>query len=537
MTSASETRSGNRRAALAVLVVLLCTGLLLGRLVTASESELLTRTVDDAYYYIEVAKSLAQGDAPSFDGGLTTTTGFHPGFAVLLAAVFRLRPPADAFEAVRALLAVSASLHLLTALPIYLLVRRLARDWVAVVAACLWLANPKTLAVHSEGVESALYGLTIAVSLLLFDFTLTAARSSSAARARVLGVGAALGVSLGLAMLARTDAITLVVAALLALIVVRRRSPVLLRVVGLTLGGVVVVTLPWMIYVWQITGSIVQDSGAVKHLWREVATSQLGGLGWAKYSLLIARRYLLWSYESIPLLGLLGGLGCGVLLGAGGKGNITKHQPNTERMMALVGVVILNVLLLGAAYALFFDGVRVWYCMPAAVGGTVVVGLLLEAAVSRLQNAGRRQLAWWVGAALAVLVAGVYFEGAHDVATGPGRSAHQLYSYHAALWVRDNLPPQARVGAFNAGIWREFCGHRVINLDGVINGEVVPYLQQRQLPEYAVAKVDYVADYDYVARYFERFGRPDWAVKHLVLVKAFAGEMEGSPLVLWRVVE
>jgi len=281
-------------------VVLLCTGLLLGRLVTASESELLTRTVDDAYYYIEVAKSLAQGDAPSFDGGLTTTTGFHPGFALLLAAVFRLRPPADAFEAVRALLTVSALLHLLTALPIYLLVRRLARNWVATVAACLWLANPKTLAIHSEGVESALYGLTIALSLLLFDFTFTAAQSSNAARARVLGVSAALGVSLGLAMLARTDAITLVVAALLALIVVRRRSAALLRVVVLALGGVVAITLPWMIYTWQITGSIVQDSGAVKHPWREVATSQLGGLGWAKYSLLIARRYLLWSYESIP---------------------------------------------------------------------------------------------------------------------------------------------------------------------------------------------------------------------------------------------
>jgi hypothetical protein len=42
--------------------------------------------------------------------------------------------------------------------------------------------------------------------------------------------------------------------------------------------------------------------------------------------------------------------------------------------------------------------------------------------------------------------------------------------YRAALWVKENLPADSRIGSFNSGILAYYCPQRVINLDGVVNG-------------------------------------------------------------------
>lgn len=46
---------------------------------------------------------------------------------------------------------------------------------------------------------------------------------------------------------------------------------------------------------------------------------------------------------------------------------------------------------------------------------------------------------------------------------------HPERGWALAHWLSANLPEGTRVGAYNAGILGYYCGHPVINLDGVVN--------------------------------------------------------------------
>jgi hypothetical protein len=73
--------------------------------------------------------------------------------------------------------------------------------------------------------------------------------------------------------------------------------------------------------------------------------------------------------------------------------------------------------------------------------------------------------------------------------------------YHVALWVNDNLPPNAIIASWNAGQIGYFSNRRVINLDGLING--IEYYRRVRVGnetwiEFADEKgVDFIVDYSF----------------------------------------
>jgi hypothetical protein len=67
--------------------------------------------------------------------------------------------------------------------------------------------------------------------------------------------------------------------------------------------------------------------------------------------------------------------------------------------------------------------------------------------------------------------------------------------YQAALWARDNLPPDALIGAKNSGLLQYYSGHVVLNIDGKLNHEIVPEMEKRDLLGYLRARgVIYLID-------------------------------------------
>jgi len=52
----------------------------------------LTLTVDDSFYYLQVARNLAAGHGPTFDQ-VSLTNGFHPLWMALLVPIVRLGGP------------------------------------------------------------------------------------------------------------------------------------------------------------------------------------------------------------------------------------------------------------------------------------------------------------------------------------------------------------------------------------------------------------------------------------------------------------
>jgi hypothetical protein len=76
--------------------------------------------------------------------------------------------------------------------------------------------------------------------------------------------------------------------------------------------------------------------------------------------------------------------------------------------------------------------------------------------------------------------------------------------YQAARWIAANLPPDARLGAQNSGIFQYYSEHVVINLDGKLNHEIIPVLERRELASYLQAQdIDYIVDLAGVGEYIE----------------------------------
>ena len=499
-------------------------------MVRAPEDLVLTHVVDDAYYYVAVAEDLAEGRAPSFDDGLSVTTGFHPGFAFALAGLYRLLPDLNAWGQTRALLALSAAFHLLTAYALLILLRRLVRPTIAALAVALWLINPVTLSVLWEGVESGLYGFAIALVLLALSTILLRDSADSDGADREWRFA---GRALGRAANVRSDAIVIALIAAVAALALRPRSRRRGKQVALMTGVAGLTFVPWLMYSYSLTGHLTQDSGTMKQLWREVKLAGAGLPGTVTFSLILMRRYLESAAAAMPGFDVLAALGLGVALA--GRFNRLWHDRTPVRAGLLLSIfAAAAVLALAAAYGLFFDGFRPWYFMPAAVGAPLTVAVLLDLATTYLQQQGKLAIATMV-MLLPLLAWPLYAENLHDTVTRPGRHLFSTETYQVAQWQRANTPEDARIGAFNAGIWAQFSERTVVNLDGLMNTDAVRASRERRLGEFIEDRVDYVLDYAYVEERLDAFAGPAWAAQHLTVERVFDVELVGTPLTLWRV--
>jgi hypothetical protein len=76
-----------------------------------------------------------------------------------------------------------------------------------------------------------------------------------------------------------------------------------------------------------------------------------------------------------------------------------------------------------------------------------------------------------------------------------------------AGWISVHVPEDAVIGSFNAGRLGYYLPRRVVDLDGVVNGDVIKSLEDHTLDRYLVAtKISYVLDKaGYVNFFFDRY--------------------------------
>jgi hypothetical protein len=84
---------------------------------------------------------------------------------------------------------------------------------------------------------------------------------------------------------------------------------------------------------------------------------------------------------------------------------------------------------------------------------------------------------------------------------------YQLYSLKITPWVSQGLlykagnylqqqPLPGKIGSWNAGIVGYYEGQHIINLDGLMNDEIYPYIKTNQLECYFVKKqINYIVDF------------------------------------------
>jgi hypothetical protein len=466
---------------------------------------LITKTVsDDSFYYFQIAKNAAAGNGVSFDG-VEPANGFHPLWFLLLLPVYyvfggTLALPVHIALALEGLLDVGAGIL------IYSLVVSLTKNRLAgVLGAAAYLLNPSIIFHSVNGLET---GLNLFCFCLYFWYYVRMLKREEFSAREIL----TLGLLSGLLMLARTDNFILVGVTYAHLVFLRK----LITRPGVLAGSVVVaaaVAAPWLIWNALTFGTIMQSSASAYGI---IARGNLEAGGFTNVDILMLRvsdtlKLFIWTIPTDvfgwgKLLGVLAGLALGLTLADGSR------AARVWTAARLACVPLLAVLAVLVTHSLIRGTIKSWYLMPAAAVAAIFLGILCGAfdPASLLASArGRIALAL----VALVILSGFAYNGWN--AWGRGMFAWQSEQGLAAEWLKENTDDDVLVGSFNAGIIGYMSERNVVNLDGLVNNSVVPFLEQRRLWEYIEQRdIDYLVDSDYsILKDYRDFYGPGWDVR------------------------
>jgi hypothetical protein len=388
---------------------------------------------DDAFYYIVLAKHFAASLSWTFDG-VRPTSGFHLVWAYLLAAFYRVWPEATLQQVFAFAAGAGCVCHAAAA---YMLTCALGRSAAAATATVLVFCAGSVPATAVFCMESPWLTLT------------AAATCAALVSERTPGLGLlALGVA---GCLCRTDFIILPAA--FALTQWRRglRAPALWCLLGAAVGVLVVAA-----HSFAISGAFVQASAATKARWSQLVGPDVRPPLYALGLVLDTRLG--------PQSNLIGQL---VVFVAVVRGR------NPAGLIALLGYA--------AAYTFSAAAVQPWYASSFAIPVLLVVWSALASV--------RVSSPWLLAAAVALTGAAALLRDDH--AWWPNQRGPMLAG---RILARGQQP--GWTGAWNAGVLSYFAGGRIVNLDGLVNDEVYPFIRENQLLEYLAARdIRIIADY------------------------------------------
>ena len=479
-------------------------------------SRLLVRYVaDDAYYYFVLAGHVAAGRGATFDG-TAPTNGFHPLYAVLLAGLRRILPPETV---VRLAVLLMASVSVATAAVIHALVEPIGGSEAAAVAVVVWLFNPRAILATAQATEAPLYVLGVAATVWLW---------SGSVRTGAIGDPAtlvALGGLLGITFLARSEAVLLGAAVSLDLGVRGWLATGGLPVTSLVLVWMValVVASPWLAWSRRQSGRFTQTSGDI--------------IAFKRHADVVARLDLLGVLKFAAVAGLnLGHAASLVLHFASGSAGLTAVAFGVALGLLAAGVAVplighLSVLAVFVVFvALYYGGwswnFQRWYFLSAAFAGAVGVGLVggLMASAA-VVGAGALGLSLWACLTGLDLV--------RSLPRGDGGVGEAMFV--ASVWVRENLPADAVVGSFNAGILGFYADRTVVNLDGVMNDEAAAAVRARSLLDYMDRRaVAFLVDFAAGVERYRRYMGGEHGTR-ITPLKTLGGDWHDSAITVYRV--
>ena len=441
---------------------------------------------DDTYYSLSIARHIAAGDGPTTDG-MILTNGFQPLITFLQVPLFWLGSGLD--QAVRWACCESALFGAAGVACLGLLVARAhsrRAGWFAALAAAF---NPMLIKADVNGLETSLSGLVALLVVLLVP-----PAGARFGRAHQVGLGALLG----LALLARIDLCFLVGIVGLVLLARRGVGQVLLPAI---VAGIVV--LPWWIYSYSVVGSFLPESGQAV---RQIIGAQVRADGWLLQSSLLACAAI---GQLVPVFSYVsaGNMAVGAVM----LGGAAFYGVRRARAAQWRGNPLLILLAAGACQLLFYVFYlrAFWFfsrylylvalCV-VAVGGVYGAGewARLRAATA----AGFRARAVFA----CVVAGGAMLACAARVASYFGQPAASFDSVaegrkgygEVAQAIMAHVPPGVVVGARQSGALGYYAppGVRVVNLDGVVNGQAYRAMRDRRMADYITnTRMTYFADW------------------------------------------
>ncbi|MBN1310256.1 MAG: hypothetical protein JXB30_02475 [Anaerolineae bacterium] len=430
---------------------------------------------DDAYYYLSLARNVSEGNGPKVDS-FNNTTGFQPLWGAICICAFMLIHN-DAM-AVLSLLLVSLLAELVTVWLLYRWMSDLALPATAIVLmTCWWTLSSQTMLNMLNGMEtnlSILFVMAVYYSLKSKNAWIT-------------------GLLCGMAVLARIDALVLVISITLVWLYQRQLKNILVLWLSIFL-----VALPWMIFASSIGKPLIPESGQAVRL----LTLSAKGLPYHPVSVSIWRNpafhwrqlvsfvnFLGWNTIALYPFSLFPDLSAVLVCLSIILVMIRLRNVHT------VAIFLLHIVGLIAAYSLFVGGYWFHFRYTASIGllfSALLVGIFYQRVSQKLLT---RIYAIFVSAGVIVLhilfnpLLNTHSMGLSLTSGGQG-------FYDSTIWMNQNIPSTSIVGAFQTGIVSYYSDFSVLNLDGKVNDDAYVALRDNTMWQYLCqSEVDYVVDW------------------------------------------
>lgn len=422
---------------------------------------------DDAFYYIQMASHRAEEGVWTFDG-TSPATGFHFLYGYFLVFIFKLYPEINwtsIYLIVGAIscLTISASVYFLvkTATEIY--------GKAAALAAILPFLSFPIIMQSTVMMES---WLVILLSSLTVFFVAKQEEASPKFLFALFLVGL-------LGSLSRTD-YGMLPGFLFCTIFLAEKfkiTPTVVRSFAILMGAFIGVCVV-LIQNYFISGQLAQASAQTKLFWSSVAGHSI----FAPLQLVLS--------ISFPTFDFIERQGKIILLLASflavTYSSIKSIKLANEENKSLPAALLIGCALTVVGYIFFYrhnsGALQPWYSSnfiaPISITMTAVFHYLF----------GRRAFITFPFVFLVYLLS-----GSKDILAIPW--LHQAGMMNAGLYVR-TLDGSSTFAAWNAGIISYFSEKPLVNIDGLTNDEVLPYIKSNKLMDYLKLKrIDYVVDY------------------------------------------
>jgi hypothetical protein len=440
-------------------------------LISAPHKELICFIADDAFYELQIARHFLGSGKWSFDGGYSTTTGFHLLNVYLMSLIPGLL--AHPWVGIEFWMAVGLTLSISSVFTITNFVDQKFGAF-ALVPTFLILTAP-SFTLQSTGLLEYPYVILIAALYVSAIFLWRGAHRSMLVGVFFLGFAGSI---------ARSDfgGLPFAISLVCSIAYIRRRNEYLRKSLCGLAGAAVGVATDFF-HNFLFSGHFLSDSALTKALWGKRVGYSAGR------PIVLVLSTLTSSNQAFILILLLFVLTVAVRLyalavGRNSDSNL-RLQPKKlitydQKLLASCGLcaIILYLLVYGAV-----RDPQSWYNVNFIIPMVLVLG-----STGYIAARYRIKLAYVVGA-VALLVS------VNIVKTYEPPWNDQRYVLEMAEYLQDH-PFVGRIAGWNVGIVGFFTDGRIINLDGLINDQIYQYALEGKVEQYIDhAQIKYIVDF------------------------------------------
>lgn len=484
--------------------------------------------VDDTFYSLDIARSIAIGEGVKYHG--IVTNGFQPLHVFLCAPFFSLLTDASALKAILLSMAVVNSA---TAIFIFLVLKKMGFPLGGVLGAVIWSLSPYVIINGMNGLETPLAPFMLAISFYYFLHAIHG-RMVVSVRKWVL-----MGAILGGAILARIDMGFWAVAIALGILITETEMTFCDRVKGLLFLSISAffVVLPWFAYNIIVFGSPIPGSGqAVRFISLAFGYNHWGMRGvyfpinqvplhYYALSLMSSVREILVSIDTVSALFTFRGQ---CFLWALLAVLVRKRLAHFVREYPALFIFPVFMIFV---YSFWVFGQ--WF-YPRYYYSVIFVAILVVGVISgdRGESFLIKGRGFVLSVSLIVIALGlsalnvVSLYSGRELSTAidhPERDRAMAADVAFSDLVKSHIPPGEKVGAFQSGILGYSArSYKVVNLDGVVNQTALKAMKENRMAEYvAVQGINWMIDWDWIidALYTKRAGKPDMLSEWILVEK------------------